>query len=140
MDRERKCPRMEEPFVNYDWTTEEAFGFLDQRVHERKRDASSQIVYDESRFPPVVVKYRVGIRSYTIDDGVTWAHCAPGRDDCVPSQVDMEHAPVIEELAGDRGEDVDEGDWDLSRADRQVPDGDRNEQQVLFRRVSEFGQ
>lgn len=50
------CPTIEDPFVYYDCITREAFGHPDERVHEQKRDASDQIVYDERRLALVAVK------------------------------------------------------------------------------------
>lgn len=35
------------------------------------------------------------------------------RENRVLSQVAVDHTAFIEQLAGDRGQDVDEGDWDL---------------------------
>lgn len=56
----------------------------------------------------------------------------------MPSQVDVEQPDVIDEFAGDRGGEGKEGDWDLLRAERPVTDVTRNEQQVIFRCVSEL--
>lgn len=113
---------MEDPFVHHDRITREAFGLPDQRGQELKPDGSCQVVYYEHRLAPVAVKYKAGIRCYTFDDVITYAYCAPGRDNCVLLWAGVELAAVIDELASDRGEDGDEGDWDLPTADVPVPD------------------
>lgn len=61
VDWECKCPAIEETLKHYEWNTREDLGLPDQRVHERKRDASGEIVYAECRLAPVAVKYKVGI-------------------------------------------------------------------------------
>lgn len=70
---------------------------------------------------------------------MVWAHRASGGENPAPWQGDVEQVAVIEELAGNPWEDRDEGDWDLSRADRLEPEVGRDEQQFLFCRVSEMG-
>lgn len=97
------------------------------------------MLYDESWLARVAVKYKAGIRRYISDDAVAWRHRASGRDSRLQSQADIGQAAVIEEVAGDRADDGDNRDWDLPREDRRVPDVCRNEQQVLFHRVSELG-
>lgn len=83
VDWERMCPAMEDPFVHHDWTTEEAFGLPDQRVHVQKLDTSSKMVYDERRLASVAIKCKKGIRCFILDDAVPWAHVVSGRDSCV---------------------------------------------------------
>lgn len=122
MDWVQTCPEIEVPFVNYYWNTGKAFGLPDQRVYLRKPDTSGQIVYGEHRKPLLIVKYKTGIRRFKLDDAVTWAHRTSGRDNCVLWHVDVEPVAVIDELAGDRGDDEDEDAWDLPRADRRVTD------------------
>lgn len=139
MDWERMCPAIKDPFVHCDWTTGEAFGLLRQLVPQLERDAGVQIVYNEHRVTIVAVKYSAGIWLYTRDDAKAWALRASGHDNHVPSQFDVEHAAVIDKLAGDRGENRNEGDCDLLRADRLVADVIWNEQQFQFRHILELG-
>lgn len=48
----------------------------------------------------------------------------------------MEQAAVIDVLESDRGDEGEEGGWDLLRAARPTPDVALSEQKVLFRHMS----
>lgn len=62
-----------------------------------------------------------------------------GCDNHVLLQVSLEQEVVIAQLVSYWGDNGDEGAWDLPWVKSLVPDLARNEQQVLFRRVSELG-
>lgn len=96
-------------------------------------DARGHMFYKERRLAPVGVMYKAGVRKFTLDDEVPWVHHIFGCENRLPSQFVLGQAAVIDELADHQDVDKDQGDWDLQKADKSVPEVPCNEEQVLLR-------
>lgn len=68
-----------------------------------------------------------------------WAQRPPGRGNCVPSQVHVKQEAVINKFAFDASEEENEGDWDLLKVNRPIPNVASNEQKVRLCRFPELG-